>query len=128
MIASLSFKDVSEDDLSTWGKHSSLGIVGATFFSKPFKTVDYPLLNFLFEKGNRVDTFFVLAHKNTLSEEELKILTLIPYVNFIYAKEGVEDFFEFLGCNHFFKLQDQDLPEKLKELIDSSEGCELHEN
>jgi hypothetical protein len=126
MIASLDFKNISSKNLKDYTQYSSFGLVGAVFFSHSFKYLDYSLLNFLYESGNHVDSLFILAHKDILTDEDIKILALLPYVTLIYTDENLDNFFKYVKCDHFFETAGHPLPDSLQENLKSLENCKIH--
>lgn len=127
MIVDTALKNISEEDLKAWSKYSSLGSVGVTFFSESWGTVDSSLLEFFLKCGSTVDSFVILTPEKALTEEDIKIVTLLPYVHFVYCKENPSEFIETIGCNYFFKTKDQQLPASLEKAISSLEECNIQE-
>tara|TARA_Y100000361_G_C10902096_1_gene209588 strand:- start:82 stop:468 length:387 start_codon:yes stop_codon:yes gene_type:complete len=127
MIVNSDFKNISSVDIKEWCQHSSLGNIGLTFFSEPFKCLDYELLNFFVRCHSSVDTFFIISHEKVLTEENLKIIALLPYVNFTYSNENLDEFFKYIHPQYFFKKSDQNFPDHIDKLISSLEGCQIKE-
>ena len=125
MISDLNFKNISTEDLKDYTQYSSLGVIGVTFFSKPFKSVNFSLLEFLYNSHNKVDSLFVIAHKDCLSEEETNILSLLPYVSFVYTADNLDNFFNHIKCSYFFKAPDQDFPQWLDKSLQELEDCKI---
>jgi len=120
-------KNISDEDLEVWAQYASLGSIGVAFFSKGFDKPNSTLLEFFLKCGSTADSFIILTPENTFSEEEMKILSLIPYVHFVYSKGDGLDFIEKMGCNHFFKFKNQELSEPLQKIISNLENCQTHE-
>jgi hypothetical protein len=127
MTSDQNLKDISNVDLESWVKFAHLGSIGIIFFSENFKTLDSSLLEFFIKCHSTSDSVIILTPENALTDDNKKVIALLPFVHFFYSNNNFLQFIEKLGCKHFFKREGQKTPDFLNKVISDLENCEVHE-
>jgi hypothetical protein len=127
MIVDENQKNISNQDLEAWAKYASLGSIGVIFLSKSFEPLNSSLLEFFVKCHSTVDSVVILTPENTLNKEDIKIITLLPFIAFFCSNDNILEFVEKMKCNHFLKLKDEKFPEPLDNFISNLKTAQVHE-
>ena len=127
MTVNENLKDISNVDLKSWAQYAHLGSIGIIFFSEDFEKLNSDLLSFFERCYSTTDSVVILTPEGVLSEENKKIIALLPFVHFFYSNDNFLEFIEKVDCHHFLKRKDQKIPDSLEEAISKLETCQVHE-